>query len=291
MMRIKTPAILILLLCLAMTASVSARSWNVIAIDKVEGVNLGEEVNLKVDLNRGDFQFGRFALSMYYDPNALTLTDAGLGDLLTACDWEYFSYSDRPCDGCPYNIIDIEAIAEYYDNGQTASCLEGPGKIATLVFTATADSSYVCTSTPVGFYWEKCFDNLFVNTREDTLWFSDYVLDFDGNDITGTPNFGGAPKDCLVGYEEVPFRFLDFVTGGVIFKCAPSYLCGDINGDDKINLLDPVFLTSYLFKSGEAPDPVERGDVDCSDTVPDIADLVYIINYIFYLGDDPCCLF
>ncbi|MBD3216929.1 MAG: hypothetical protein GF310_01540 [candidate division Zixibacteria bacterium] len=291
MMRSKMPVILSLFLCLAMTVSLSARSWNVIEIDKVDEVKLGDEVIVTVDLNRGDFEFGEFALSIYYDTSALSLTDAWLGDLLTACDWEYFEYSEHACEGCPYNIIKIKAVSEYYDNGQTAECFEGPGKIATLIFNATEDSSYVCTSAPIGFYWEDCFDNLFVNTLQDTLWFSDYVVDFDGSDITGTPSYGGAPKACLEGVEEVPFRFLDYVTGGVIFKCAPEYICGDINGDDKINLLDPVFLTAYLFKGGNAPDPVERGDVDCSETVPELNDLVYILNYIFYMGPDPCCVF
>jgi hypothetical protein len=290
-MKSKFLVLITLILCLILTTSLGARSWNVISIEKATDVMPGDEVILKVDLNQGGFDMGSFNLSIFYDPNVLTLTDAGLGDLLTACNWEYFSYSEHGCDGCDYNIINIEAVAEYYDNGYTASCYEGPGHLATLIFSASEDTALACTDSPVGFYWEKCQDNLFVNTHLDTLWFSDYVVDFNGDDITGTANFGGSPRDCLDQVSEVPYRFLDFVAGGVSFKCAPSYICGDINGDDKINLLDPVYLVTYLFKSGPAPDPLERGDVDCSETVPDLTDLAYIVNYIFNHGPEPCCVF
>ena len=280
---------LLLILFAVMTSSLSARSWNVVSISKIDEVKLNEEIILSVDLNRGEFEIGQFSLSIYYDPNVLTLTNAGLGVLFEACNWEYFNYTVQPCDGCDYNLIKIEAQSEYYDNGQEATCHTGPGTLASLVFQTTTDSAAACTGSPVGFYWEDCNDNLFINTNLDTLWFSDYVVDFDGADITGQPNFGGASKFCLEDLEEVPYRFLDYVTGGVNFKCALGYLCGDINGDDKINLLDPVYLTAYLFKNGDAPDPLERGDVDCSGIPPEINDLVYIVNYIFNAGDPPCC--
>lgn len=290
-MKSKFLVLVTLFVCLIIAAPLAARSWNVISIEKVSDVKPGDEVVLKVDLNQGGFEIGSFNLSVYYDPAVMTLTDAGLGDLLTSCDWEYFTYSEHACDDCDYNIVSMEAVAEYYDNGHTAVCNEGPGHIATLYFTASTDTTLVCTETPVGFYWQGCTDNVFVSTQLDTLWFSDYVADFNGTDITGTPRFGGAPKACLEGLTEVPFRFLDYVAGGVSFKCAPTYICGDINGDDKINLLDPVYLTAYLFKNGPAPDPLERGDVDCSETVPDLNDLVYIVNYIFNQGPEPCCPF
>ncbi len=289
-MKFKALIILTLSLILLALSPLMARSWNVVTIEKAPDVDLNSEVLLSIDLNRGGFEIGSFNMSIYFDPDALTLTNASFGSLFEACNWEYFNYIVEPCDGCDYDLIKIEAVAEYFDNGQTATCLAGPGEIVTLVFQTASDSVYSCTSTPVGFYWEDCFDNLFINTDQDTLWFSDYVTDFDGNDITGDPNFGGAPKTCLESIEEVPFRFLDYVTGGIIFDCGLGYFCGDVNGDDKISLLDPVFLVDYLFKSGAAPDPIERGDVDCSGDIPNMNDLQYLINYIFNGGPEPCCL-
>ena len=117
-------------------------------------LSLNEEIILSVDLNRGEFEIGQFSLSIYYDPNVLTLTNAGLGVLFEACNWEYFNYTVQPCDGCDYNLIKIEAQSEYYDNGQEATCHTGPGTLASLVFQTTTDSAAACTGSPVGFYWK-----------------------------------------------------------------------------------------------------------------------------------------
>jgi Dockerin type I domain len=289
-MNLNKIVLLVISFCLIITVSVSGKSWNVISIDKIDDVHLDEQVIMTVDLNQGTFDIGSFKLSIYFDPDALSLTSASLGSIFDDCNWEYFTYSVEPCATCDYSIVNMEAVADYYEDGHTPTCLCGPGPIASMVFQTTADSAYACTTSPIGFYWDDCEDNLFFNMNRDTLWFSDYVADIDGNDVTGTEYFGGAPKTCLQGLSEVPYRFLDFNAGGMYFKCPLAYLCGDINGDGKISLLDPVFLVTYLFKSGPAPDPLARGDVNCSNDIPNLDDLVYIINYIFNHGDEPCCL-
>jgi len=69
------------------------------------------------------------------------------------------------------------------------------------------------------------------------------------------------------------------------------YLCGDASGDDAVNISDAVYLISYIFKGGPAPDPLCLGDTDGDDAV-NIADAVYLINYIFKGGlppTEPCC--
>jgi len=67
----------------------------------------------------------------------------------------------------------------------------------------------------------------------------------------------------------------------------PCFVCGDANGDQQINIVDPVYLISYIFKGGPAPDPLEAGDVNCDGAV-NIADAVYLINHIFKGGPAPC---
>jgi hypothetical protein len=62
---------------------------------------------------------------------------------------------------------------------------------------------------------------------------------------------------------------------------------GDVNGDFIVNISDAVFLISYIFGGGPAPDPLEFGDVDCNGIV-NISDAVYLINYIFGGGPAPC---
>lgn len=68
---------------------------------------------------------------------------------------------------------------------------------------------------------------------------------------------------------------------------AASYTCGDVDGNNQIDITDAVFLVNYIFASGAPPDPLERGDVDCNNQV-DITDAVYIVNYIFASGAVPC---
>jgi hypothetical protein len=63
---------------------------------------------------------------------------------------------------------------------------------------------------------------------------------------------------------------------------------GDANGDGVIDVADVVYLINYLFISGPAPDPFWLGDANC-DEVVDIADAVYLRNYLFLSGPPPSC--
>jgi hypothetical protein len=62
---------------------------------------------------------------------------------------------------------------------------------------------------------------------------------------------------------------------------------GDANGDGVIDIGDVVYLVSYLYRNGPAPNPVEIGDCNC-DGIIDVGDLVYLINYLFRNGPPPC---
>lgn len=66
------------------------------------------------------------------------------------------------------------------------------------------------------------------------------------------------------------------------------YQCGDANGDGEINVADAVYMINYVFKSGPAPEPERAGDAN-GDGDTNIADGVYIINYVFKGGPEPIC--
>ncbi len=68
----------------------------------------------------------------------------------------------------------------------------------------------------------------------------------------------------------------------------PSYIRGDANGDGIIDLEDVLYLISYLYKNGPAPDLFEAGDADC-DGVLDIGDVLYLISYLYKGGPAPGC--
>jgi hypothetical protein len=68
---------------------------------------------------------------------------------------------------------------------------------------------------------------------------------------------------------------------------AGSYICGDANSDETVNVSDGVFIINYVFAGGEAPDPIESGDANCDGTC-NVSDAVWIINYVFTGGNEPC---
>jgi hypothetical protein len=66
-----------------------------------------------------------------------------------------------------------------------------------------------------------------------------------------------------------------------------AYICGDANGDQAINIGDPVYLINYIFKDGPAPEPLMAGDANADQDV-NIGDAVYLIDHIFKEGPAPC---
>jgi hypothetical protein len=63
--------------------------------------------------------------------------------------------------------------------------------------------------------------------------------------------------------------------------------CGDADGVGMVDVSDVVYLISYIFSGGSAPEPLSNGDVNC-DSIVDISDAVYLIAYIFSGGSAPC---
>ncbi len=65
-------------------------------------------------------------------------------------------------------------------------------------------------------------------------------------------------------------------------------LCGDINEDETINIADAVFLIDYIFHGGTPPGNFDIADANCDGNV-NVGDVIHIINYIFKSGAQPCC--
>jgi hypothetical protein len=71
------------------------------------------------------------------------------------------------------------------------------------------------------------------------------------------------------------------------FKCK-TWICGDANGDTKINLLDVSYIISALYRGGPKPDPIQSADVN-SDGKMNLLDVSYIINNLYRHGPAPNC--
>jgi len=63
---------------------------------------------------------------------------------------------------------------------------------------------------------------------------------------------------------------------------------GDANGDGVIDVADVLYIINYIFRSGPSPQPWLAGDPNCDGTVS-ISDVVYLVNYLFKGGPQPSC--
>ncbi len=69
-------------------------------------------------------------------------------------------------------------------------------------------------------------------------------------------------------------------------KSFETYLCGDTNHDNIINILDVLYLVNYKFKQGPEPIPLYAGNVNGDDNL-NIIDIIYLVNYKFKQGAAP----
>ncbi len=115
----------------------------------------------------------------------------------------------------------------------------------------------------------------------DTSWSyscADDVMDIKVGDISG---------DGLPNMTCVTFGSNGFIYAFNSLATAPLYTCGDADGSSSVSVADAVYIITYIFGGGPAPDPLAAGDADCSGNIS-VADAVYVINYIFGGGPAPC---
>ncbi len=104
--------------------------------------------------------------------------------------------------------------------------------------------------------------------------------------------FSEIPYDAVIGSTDILKLFSTslsnpMVKDSALISLILKYLRGDVNGDSSISVSDVVYLISYLFKGGSAPQYYDSGDVNCDGQVS-ISDVVYLINYLFKSGPRPC---
>ena len=70
--------------------------------------------------------------------------------------------------------------------------------------------------------------------------------------------------------------------------CFTMARLGDCTGDNLVDIADVVFLINYIFRNGVAPDPIEVGDANC-DGIVDVGDVVRLIGYLYKGEPPPSC--
>ncbi len=100
----------------------------------------------------------------------------------------------------------------------------------------------------------------------------------------------GWHKNCDI-VDSLSFPYMKQVTRmclATLISVARStgYKIGDPTQDGVIDVADVLYLINYLYKAGPAPDPQLSGDATCDGHV-NIDDVIFLINYLFKGGPTP----
>ncbi|MFH2036345.1 MAG: dockerin type I repeat-containing protein [Candidatus Zixiibacteriota bacterium] len=107
-----------------------------------------------------------------------------------------------------------------------------------------------------------------------------WVYDNPGVDTDGD-GYYGAFRIC--GNDTVYYR------GDGIPDMNPLFVCGDINADGRLNLLDITNLIGYLFAYRPEPPGLVNADIDNNGKF-NIMDIIYLISYLYKGGEKPNCM-
>jgi uncharacterized Ntn-hydrolase superfamily protein len=197
-------------------------------------------------------------------------------------------YLDIVVASAPGTINPIDRVQYFYDSWKATQIADpdlSSAAVNPTYLPALGEDSAVITVTPRNGDGDPPSDGALVsfwNTGEGTI--SEAT---DNGDGTFT-SYILAP--ALPGYDTVHPAV---IAGGetIYLSQHPSliyYLCGDANLDQTTNVADAVYLINWIFKGGPAPVPLEAGDANC-DSQTNVGDAVYLINYVFKSGPPPCC--
>ncbi len=111
-----------------------------------------------------------------------------------------------------------------------------------------------------------------------------------GNTILDLGVFGGEPPvECAFSDVNSNVYYCSELFDGILTTIGSD--CGDLNDDGIINIADLTYLISYLYQAGPTPSPLCIGDIN-RDGIVNISDLTYLITYLYSGGPAPvssCC--
>jgi len=108
------------------------------------------------------------------------------------------------------------------------------------------------------------------------------------NDTTGPitldTTFFAPSNDLAFVTGSPPVDYIPQFTGGVFPILV--YLPGDATGNRFVDIADIVFIVNYVFKGGPAPILIVAGDVN-SDCNINLSDIIFLVNYVYKGGTSP----
>jgi hypothetical protein len=107
------------------------------------------------------------------------------------------------------------------------------------------------------------------------------------------PSPAGTPPSCCNDDNSYVVVFVqrdDLTTKDVLRSAKsglfPTWVYGDASDDSLVDVSDLIYLMNFLFVNGPPPSPLASGDTNY-DCVIDISDVVYLMNYLFANGPAP----
>jgi hypothetical protein len=123
------------------------------------------------------------------------------------------------------------------------------------------------------------------DTGGNQLWQQRYNGPEGASDVGRAIAVDGSGNVYVTGGSEGSGTDFDYAT---IKYVSASFLRGDANRDGAINVADIVYLINYLFRDGPVPPHWDSGDANCSKMI-DIVDVICLINYLYRGGPPPGC--
>jgi len=278
-----------------------------IVIEKTHKSYQGQYETVSIFVEDLTFDIGGFDFLIKYDASALSFGYAEEGQVLTDCEWEYFTYrygvsGNCGANACPTGVVRILAIAEMVNGPLHPSCYgppdSGQHELAWMSFLVTNDRTFECMYIPIRFIWYDCGDNTLSSRDGETLYLSGDVYNYDNpipiTDInTMFPSYLGANGSCdvfLGDGKPDPVRCGDFYNGGIDIVCADSIDArGDINLNEVPYEIADVVLFANYFVYGfpvftiNLEGQIAATDVNADGITLSVADLVYMVRVI--VGD------
>jgi len=86
----------------------------------------------------------------------------------------------------------------------------------------------------------------------------------------------------VAGSSVLPTR----VDGTIEFVNQPLFKRGDANGEGVVNIADAIFMIQYIFNDGPSPQCMEAANAN-GDSFTDISDAIFLIQFQFLDGNQP----
>ena len=257
----------------------------------------GEQQSIPVTKISGSQPIGGFDFRISYEPAVLTFDSSrpsAVFDIPGEFEWEYFTFRSEASTG----MIRTVALAET-NNGPhqpLQQTLPDSTVLFYLDFTATNDSSQLCTAHPIRFNWEDCADNMIAyydDSADLATGFSRRVYDFNDVDITdyaaGLPTIFGCPDSCIDGIVDPNgnLRYVDYMNGYIALICLePDVIRGDINLNAvPYEIADAIVFAGYFIWGPQAfimnvEAQAASTDINGDGIILTLTDFVYLTRII-----------